>query len=196
MLCLLERNLLEPKQTLDFRRKTKTMILRLVSETKLLNSFNELPHCICNVLYLIGAVKMLKRAFKILCNRHTYCCCILPYNIKNNSLALVEIYRWYCKGIWKWNNISLRGVFAFTLNKIFRYNKKETHNNQPVFQKGHFKLFYSHLISRLMPYVYKLYFYTVCYILHFYTPWNKHYNMLSSVLKCSLTLRGEYISGS
>merc|ERR1711956_11855 len=99
MLCLLERNLLEPKQTLDFRRKTKTMILRLVSETKLLNSFYELPHCICNVLYLIGAVKMLKRAFKILCNRHTYCCCILPYNIKNNSLALVEIYRWYCKGI-------------------------------------------------------------------------------------------------
>ena len=32
-----------------------------------------------------------------------------------------------------------------------------------------------------MPYVYKLYFYTVCYILHFYTPWNKLYIMLSFI---------------
>ena len=125
-------------------------------------------------------------------NLHTYCCCILPYNTKNNSLALLVL-----SGVeWAfWNNFVIFKTWKTThlSRSLDLREKNETfniNNNQPVFQKNRQSTvfrFKHHACLMCTNCIFIPFYYI---FLHLYTPWNKHYIMLSiPVYLCSILRR-------
>ena len=80
------------KQTLDFRRRTKTNVASANWICFQKPGFYDFCILYCNILKKKRGCRDVKKGHsKFVSNLHTYCCCILPYNTKNNSLALLVL---------------------------------------------------------------------------------------------------------
>ena len=124
------------KQTLDFRRRTKTNVASANWICFQKPGFYDFCILYCNILKKKRGCRDVKKGHsKFVSNLHTYCCCILPYNTKNNSLALLVLseVEWAF-----WNNFVIFKTWKTHLSRSLDLRKNETfniNNNQPVFQK-------------------------------------------------------------